>query len=226
MQRFCGLLALLLCPVVLFGCSALGSLASGMGFDMNDYEEEEIIAFYESDTEEAAAAMALVRKLLVNTPILTEFSGAKEGFAAYMDAVLNSLLGESYGRYTGNTVLLSRVAELYPGYEIHTFIPVSDFEAEMYTLFGGSWKISHQSGTLFTYLEKAEGYTCVTYPRECAVETEFISLLETEHTYRLTFRNHMGEVTSPDYLAIIIKREDSTLYFRSLAVKKALGESE
>jgi len=217
---------LLLLSCLLFGCSALSGLASGMGFDMNDYEEEEIIAFYESDTEEASTVMALVRKLLVNTPIMTEFSGAKEGFGAYMDAVLNSLLGESYGRYTGNMALLSKVAEQYPGYEIHTFIPVSDFETEMYTLFGGSWKISHRSGTLFTYLDKAEGYTCVTYPRERTVETEFVSLLETEHTYRLTFRNHMGEVTSPDYLAILIKRDDGTLYFRSLSKKEALGENE
>lgn len=215
---------LLLLAFVLSGCSALAGLAAGMGFDMNDYEEEEITAFYEAETPQADEAMALVRKLLVNTPIMTEFSGAKEGFGAYMDAVLNSLLNESYGRYTGNMTLLAEIAEQYPGYEIHTFIPVSDFEAEMYTLFGGSWKISHRSGTLFTYLEKAEGYTCVTYPRECTVETEFVSLLETEHTYRLTFRNHMGEVTSPDYLAIIIKRDDGTLYFRSISEKEPLGE--
>ena len=212
-------LAVLLLAVMLAlsGCSTWTTLMDTLGISSGKYDDEEIVAWYDEDSEIALTLKDMVRWLIIDSLYLKEFTGAQEGYDIYRDAVLNKMLCDYYGRYNGNRELLEKAEAAYPGYLLTSLIPVSDFESEWYALFGGSWKITHTDGELFAYLEKADGYTCTTYPRISEdVTTECISLLETEHTYRYTFRNIFGDEQSPKYMAILIKRSDGTMYFRSL----------
>ena len=209
--------------LALTGCSTWVNLMQTLGFDVGDYDGEEIVAWYEADSEEAKSFVGMIQMMLLSSPIMEEFSGASAAFDAYEDAVLNAMLCESFARYAGNTELMKGAASAYPELELTTLIPGADFESQFYKMFGGSWKIVHASGSLFTYLDRVNAYTAMTEPQFTIVSTEFISLIETENTYRLVFRNSVGDVTSPDYEALLIKREDGTVYIRSLAVKAAIS---
>ena len=213
-----GLLTLAL-ALFLTGCSTWVNLMSTLGFDTHNYADEEVVAWYEKDSEEAARFTAAVQKLILASPMMTAFSGGAAAYDAYEDAVLNAMICESFSRYTGNAELLAAAAEAYPERELLSLIPAADLESEFYTLFGGSWKLVHKSSSLFVYLDRVGAYTAITEPQFHDVSTEFVSLIETENTYRFVFRNRLGDTLSPDYEALLIKREDGTVYIRSLAVK-------
>lgn len=209
---------LMLCTFCgLTSCGAGEGLLARLGFDTHNYRGEKTLAVHDPDSEIAQSLASLMGSLSVNSPFLSPFSGAREAAQACRDAVLNQMLEQSYARYAGNTVLLAKAAEAYPQMQIHVLIPADDFEAVIYAQFGGSEKITNKNGTLFRYLEKIDAYTTAAGPLSSAVVTEVIRCEETERTYRLTFRNSLEETKSPQYFALLIKRDDGTFYIRELS---------
>ena len=136
------------------------------------------------------------------------------------DAVLYHMLRARYAQYAGNAALIDKAAAAYPQMQLTVVIPEREFEKEVYALFGGREKITNKSGKLFTYLEKANAYTTAVGTIDSEVVTTVVRLEETERTYRLYFVNTLGEITSPTYCALIIRRKDGTMYFSELAVKE------
>ncbi len=206
--------------LILSSCSAAESLMASLGFDTHNYSNEEITAEHDVDSDIALELADMAAMLALNTPQLQPFSKMSEALAAYRDAVLNYMLGSEYAKYSGNLSLLDAASRAYPQLAITTAIPASDFEAVMYRYFGGSDKITNQSGKYFTYLDKISAYTAVSGVITDTVKVTVTACVETKNTYRLTLYNTLGEVTSPQYTAMIIKRDDGTLYFKSLVENK------
>ncbi len=209
---------LLLLTVSILSLTACGEgLMATLGFDTHDYYGEKVTTIHENDGEIARSLAEMTRTLTVNSPILTPFSGAKEAADACRDAVLGQMLGEDYARYAGNPTLLAKAEEAYPGMQISVLIPADDFESVIYSVFGGSEKITNKSGDLFLYLDRVRAYTTALPPVESEVVTTVLSCEETARTYRIRFVNTLGGVMSPTYFALLIKREDGSLYFASLS---------
>lgn len=213
------LLFVLLWQVLLFSSCTEGLMAR-LGFDTHDYRGEKVLLTHPADSELATELAGMTRTLTVASPILTPFSGTKEAATVCRDAVLNHMLGESFARYAGNAELLAKAEEAYPHMQLTVLIPAGDFEKVIYATFGGREKIANKSGKLFTYLEKADAYTTAAAPLQSEVITRVVRLEETERTYRLYFVNTLGEITSPTYCALIIRREDGSMYFSELTVKE------
>lgn len=222
MRRFVFRTALLFVLIVqMLALTACGEgLMSRLGFDTHDYKGESVIRTYSAESEIAAELVAMTRALTVVSPILTPFSGTKEASEVCRDAVLSYMLRESYAQYAGNAVLLEKAAEAYPQMQLTVLIPAGDFEKVIYATFGGRERITNGDGELFTYLEKADAYTTAAPVLHSEIETTVLRLEETERTYRLYFTNTLGEITSPTYCALIIRREDGTMYFSELTVKE------
>ncbi len=214
------LFVLLLQTVLLTSCAAGERLMARLGFDTHDYRGESVIRTHAADSEIAVTLAEMTRSLTVSSPILTPFSGTKEAAEVCRDAVLRHMLLENYAQYAGNTVLLEKAAAAYPQMQLTVLIPVGDFEKVVYATFGGREKITNGDGELFTYLEKADAYTTAAPISDSEVEITVLRLEETERTYRLYFSSALGEITSPTYCALIIRREDGTMYFSELTVKK------
>ncbi len=215
-----GLLFILLVQMLaLASCAAGERLMARLGFDMHDYRGESVIRTHAADSEIAVSLADMTRTLTVSSPILTPFSGTKEASEVCRDAVLYRMLSEGYAQYAGNTELLAKAAAAYPQMQLTVVIPERDFEKEVYAVFGGREKITNKDGDLFTYLEKAKVYTTAVGTVENEVVTTVVRLEETERTYRLYFVNTLGEITSPTYCALIIRREDGTMYFSELSEK-------
>lgn len=209
---------LLLLTVCMLSLTACGEgLMATLGFDTHDYYGEKVLTVHEADGEIARSLAEMTRTLTVTSPILTPFRGAKEAADACRDAVLGQMLGENYARYAGNPALLKKAEEAYPGMQISILIPADDFESVIYATFGGSEKIINKTGDLFVYLDRVRAYTTALPPVESDVEITVLSCEETARTYRLRFYNTLGDVTSPTYFALLIKREDGSLYFASLS---------
>ncbi len=202
----------------------LSSCAEGimmrLGFDTHDYRGESVIRTYQADSEIAIELSEMTRALTVLSPLLTPFSGTKEASDVCRDAVLSYMLRESYAQYAGNAALLEKAAEAYPQMQLTVLIPAADFEKVIYATFGGRERITNGDGELFTYLEKVDAYTTAAPVLHSEVVTTVLRLEETERTYRLYFQNTLGEITSPTYCALIICREDGTMYFSELTVKE------
>lgn len=211
---------MLVALMMLSSCSAAESFMSSLGFDMHDYSGEAVTAEHTADSDISLRLADMVQMLLLNTPYLEPFSKMSEALDIYRDAVLNYMLGEEYAKYSGNLTLLDSAAREYPQLVITTAIPVSDFEAVMYRCFGGSDKVTNRDGKYFTYLDKISAYTAVSGVITSSVEVTVTECVETKNTYRLTFYNTLGSSVSPEYTAMIIKREDGTLYFKSLTEKQ------
>ena len=201
---------------VLTSCNAAEGVMSRLGFDTHNYRGEKTLATHMPDSEVARELAAMMNALSVHSPYLTPFSGAKEAAQVCRDAVLNRMLSENYARYAGNTLLLAKAAQAYPQMQISVLIPADDFESIVYASFGGSEKITNKDGDMFRYLDKIDAYTTAASPQRGEVVTTVTFCEETERTYRLRFRNSLGDVISPEYFALIIRREDGSLYIRSL----------
>ena len=126
---------------------------------------------------------------------------------------------ENYGKYTGDIEKLDAAVAAYPRMQITNFIPAREFEETVYSVFGGTRKVTNESGRLFVYLDKVTGYTSVTILDTKPVDVSVKSLTETENTYRMRFSCSSESVTSPEYDAIFIKRDDGTVYFYSVSEK-------
>ena len=210
------ILALSLCAAVLSSCSLSDTFLTLLGFDTYDYEGEEVIGYPDIDGDEVSSLCEMIKILSVNTPFLPEFDNAADAVSVCRDSILNYMLCTSFSKYSGNPELIQETKKEYPTLQIISVIPCEDFENCVYTYFGGNVKLSHKSSELFRYLEKDDAYTAVSVPIESSVVTNVISCEKTERTYRLRFTNTLGDITSPEYYAFIIRREDGSCYFKSL----------
>ncbi len=213
----CLALLLALCMLTLSSCGE--GLMAQLGFDTHDYEGEAVLESHAPKTPISAELSALVSRLLLVAPALTPFTGAKEGAELYRDAILLSMLRESYARYAGNKALIQEAETAYPGRQIQILIPAEDFESVVYEIFGGSEKAVNKSGEIFAYLDRVRAYTTPLSTLTGRVAVCPVRIEETERTYRLYFYNTEGDARSPLYYALIIKREDGSLYIAKLEEK-------
>lgn len=212
----------------------VGSLTScglldRLGFDTYDYMSETVTQTHDagSDTDVLLELENLLQILVTDSPVLTTFDNMGTAIDAYRDAVLEYLLTSDYAKYSGNTTLIERAMKEYPEYQITQVIPETEFEATMYRCFGGDVMISHENGNKFRYLPDVGVYIPMMATMDSGLCADITSLAETEKTYRVRFKvksepEEDGTVTeSAEYFALVIKREDGTLY-----VKKLLPGSE
>lgn len=180
------------------------------------YAEEVVVRDVFTESEVADSLCEMMRMLTVNSPIMPEFEGIGEAMEQCRDSVLYYMLTKNYGKYTGDIERLDAAVAEYPQMQIMSLIPAREFEETVYTAFGGTRKISNESGRLFVYLDKIAAYTSVTMLDEDPIEVNVLKLSETENTYRMRFRCSADEITSPEYQAIFVKRDDNTVYFHSV----------
>ncbi len=200
---------------ILSGMLSSCTLLDNLGFDTYDYMGESVTATYDGESETAAMLLPLIDILITDSINLPLFDNMGDAIGLYRDAVLRHMLETEYARYSGNTALIEKASAVYPELQITQIIPADDFEATMYQYFGGNVKLNHESGEVFTYLKKVEGYICDMIPKATGITPEILSVDETEKTYRIRFRC-VAEDAEETYHALIIKREDGTLYFKRL----------
>jgi hypothetical protein len=221
-RALCSLLsALVLSSALCLSLSSCGwwdSFTSAMGFDTRDYSKEETVASRLGDEALEKELSACVAMLTMNEPRLAEFSSSSEAMKKCRDSVLNRMLDTDFARYTGDIELLDRASEEYPQIMINNLIPSADFDRTFYRVFGGAAKITRQSGEYFSYLEKLEAYTALAGPISPEFEVHYEKLDETENTYRITLYVTVDKKDSPRYDALMIKRDDGTVYFRSVSL--------
>ncbi len=198
-------------------CAVLDKFNSLIGLDTYDYMGEEIVGYLEEGSEEWTEVEEMLHMLAIDGVNLPEFDGAGEAHEAYRESLLNYMLNKSYSMYAGNPDTIDKIRKIYPEYEVIAAIPKNDFESAMYRYFGGSSKITHKSTTLFNYLTRAESYVPASSPIG-GVELKLISAAVTERSYRASFTVTVGDAVK-EYFALIIRREDNTLFFRTLIEK-------
>ncbi|MBR5446430.1 MAG: hypothetical protein IKV57_09905 [Clostridia bacterium] len=197
----------------LCSCNAVAGIVDRLGFDTYDYMSETVHTTHAPDSDTAVELSKMIRIL---TPTLTEFDSMREAISAYRDTVLTYMLESEYARYSGNVALIEEAVKAYPEYQVTQIIPASDFESTMYRYFGGTVKISHKDGYRFRYLKKVEAYISPTVPAQNTDKVDILTVAETDKTYQVTFTVTEGDIVSPEYFVLIIKREDGTLYFKEL----------
>lgn len=211
-------LAALILSQALFlsSCGKWNDLMNSMGFDVRDYSAESVTAEHDPNGEKAKELSGYVLMLTLDRPFLPEIDGSQDAIERCRDSLLNYMLVNNYSRYTGNIKLLDSAAEYYPYMKITDVIPSGEFEETFYRFFGGSVKISGRSGEYFMYLDKINAYTSLSVPQVKDICVDTLGLSETENTYRMRVTLTLGEVTSPAYDIVMIKREDKTVYFNSV----------
>lgn len=216
-MRRCSLAAFLLVFALLMtGCSAWESMMVSLGFDTRSYSDESVITSRLGDGELEAKLSDALRLLTMKEPYLAEFESSSEAIKKCRDSVLNYMLDVNFSRYSGDIAFLDEAAQEYPHIKITTLIPAAEFSQTYYRYFGGSTKITDESGEYFSYLDKLNAYTALSQPISPEFSVEFSRLDETENTYRAVLRVMVDGVLSPEYNVTMIKREDGTLYFRSV----------
>lgn len=205
---------------LLASCSFTENVMLSLGFDMRDYSSESVIATYDTNGAIADKIKEKISIMLYDSYLMQEFSTTKDAVKYYTDEILGYMLGLSYSRYTASGALAEEARKQYPHMMITVLIPASEFEYTVYSNFGGGEKITHKSGVRFTYLDKIQAYTCSSSLGAINCTVELLSLEETENTYRVKFVNKYGDEQSPVYFAMLIKRDDGTMYFKELREAK------
>lgn len=205
---------LLFCVFILTSCSVTDKL----GFDTYDYMSESVSVVHDVDDETALLIDDMLDVLLADKSVLPTFENMSDAIRDYRDAVLMYMLEDGYAKYSGNTELIEKAEKAYPEYTISQIIPASEFEATMYRYFGGNVKITHRDGDRFKYLPKVSAYISPAVTESDPPDTEITELCETDKTYRVRFKVCTSDVSAEneEYFALIIKREDGTLYFKKL----------
>ena len=209
------LIPVVLCIFVLSSCSLIDKL----GFDTYDYMGEKVTGTHDTNGECAEMIAGILDVLITDKTSLPTFDKMGDAINEYRDAVLMYMLKEGYAKYSGNTELIAKAEAAYPEYTISQIIPVSEFEATMYRYFGGNVKITHKDGERFKYLPKVSAYISPAVTESAELAPEITEIYETEKTYRVRFRvlsTTPGSASSEEYFALIIKRDDGTLYFKKL----------
>ena len=214
------ILLFVLCSVVLVSCMAGPNalwIRGLFGLDVNDYFSEAPLRQLQPDGTTATLLANTVSIIVSDNIHLTPFSGTSEAVRIYRDAILNDMLRDDYGRYTGNRQAIDNVSRSYPYLSAATLIAKDDFENVVFRYFGGT-SVSHKSGDAFSYLSRAGYYTSPVQARECAAEVNILELYETEHTYRMQFTLTANGETSNVYTAVFVKRSDGSCYWKALRV--------
>lgn len=198
--------------------AALLSLLSCNSATGGNYSVEEVTGVVLADSDTFAMLSEMLGMLTFDSAEIPEFDNMKDAIGLFRDSVLNYMSGTSYAKYAGNSALIEKVNEKYPGLNVIEVIPADDFESVMYRYFGGSVKITHAGGRIFRYLDAADAYIPVTAPINGGVDMTLKEVLETENTYRLTFTCSTDEF-AVDYYALVIKRDDGSCYFSALFKK-------
>lgn len=208
-------LCIMMVANVFYVCGCTDSLLDRLGFDTYDYHSESVLATHAPDSEIGKTLTGML-DILAGETDLPEFTGMNRAIDKYRDAILSYMLSTEYARYSGNRSLIEEASRAYPEYQITQLIPAREFEATMYRYFGGSVKITHKDTSRFRYLQKVDAYIAAVafVPVERTVDILWIE--ETDHTYRVCFTVQWQEAASPEYDALIVKREDGTLYFKEL----------
>lgn len=215
-----GTLALL----ILLTCTFLVSCVAGtnalwirglFGLDVGAYlaEPTEHTLSTEADTSKTLCDMVDI--LLAGSISIPTFRNTSQLLEHYRDALLNDMLRDNYTLYTGNAKILREVQRTDPFLMISTAIPAKDL-SNMVNRYFGSEVSTHKDGDVYGYLGRAEVYTTALHPWEATVDILVDRIEETAHTYRMFFRLTDGEEISEEYLACFVKRDDGSVYFRSL----------
>ena len=204
--------------LVVSGIIALVRPVMGLlGFDLNDYDGEQVELYLESDSREAKKVVDVLSMLLYSpTPTIYEFDGAREAADLYTDSVLSYMMSRNYSKYVCNIELLSRASDSYANYNFRTVVPASDFRSEIYRAFGGDYAVHEKSGEAFAYHEKIDSFSLVGTPYEKRAEIVVSSFGVSEHTYKMTFSIASENGVSEEYIALCIPREDGTVYIKSI----------
>lgn len=215
------LLLLLPALMVLFtSCALLDQL----GFDTYDYMSEPVQRSVPTDGEESAELEALLGILITDSEQLPTFERMGDAIREYRDAVLTWMLKSSYTKYSGNTALIHKAEQAYPEYHITQIIPEGEFEATMYRCFGGDVKITHKNGERFFYLPKVNAYISPVMPEDSGLRARIVSIDETNRTWRVRFQvlpeDGEADRDTVTYFALVIKREDGTLYIKKLLTEE------
>jgi len=222
LKPICRFLRTLTVLLLLTGAMTSCGLLDKLGFDTYDYMSEAVIQTHDADGETAAVIEDLLMVLVTDSQILTTFDNMADAIPAYRDAVLEYLLASDYAKYSGNTKLIQRAMDKYPEYQITQVIPELEFESMMYRCFGGDVMITHKDGNKFRYLPGVGVYIPMLSFADSGYTADITSLAETEKTYRVRFKvksepDENGKITeSEEYFALVIKREDETLYIKKL----------
>ena len=212
------LIALSAAAAMLVSCSgaAYETIMTWLGFDMKDYESEQMVRRVSEDENAYAEITRIIGILTLDNAAITPFESPRGASSGNRDAILNYMLGTGYAAYSGNSELLADAVEEYPQYNITTLIPEKDYESAVYRNFGGDESVTHESGVRYTYLPRVHAYTTTGQPLTVTVTLTVDSCVETEHTYRdgFTLTDESGE--SRSYNSMFMKREDETIYMRFL----------
>ena len=211
-RRILFLFPLLCMTVLLTGCRLMDKL----GFDTYDYMSESVLCTHEADSETAVMLEEFLGIIITDSSVLATFENMNEAIDLYRDAVLTNMLDEGYSKYSGNTALIEKAASEYPEYNITQLIPEREFEATMYRCFGGNVMISHKDSARFKYLPKIGAYISPVMPVTGELYADVTGISETDLTYRVRFRVVGEGIESDEYFALVIKREDGTLYIKKL----------
>lgn len=190
-----------------------------LGFDTYDYMSEKTIRVVNPNSETAEELEKLLNVLITDSPSLVLFENASDAIRNYRDAVLEYMLKTDYAKYSGNRALIEKANAKYPEYQISQIIPESEFEATMYRYFGGSVKISHMDGGKFKYLPDIGAYISMIDSPDFGYYADISGIDETQKTYRVKFTvksDTDNDIKSERYFALIIKRDDGTLYIKKL----------
>ncbi len=223
--KLCRITAILLLLGTLTSCGLLDRL----GFDTYDYMSESVTKTHDASGETAEMLEELLMILVTDSSVLPTFGNMAEAITNYRDAVLEHLLANNYAKYSGNAKLIERAMKEYPEYQITQVIPELEFEAMMYRCFGGDVMISHEDGNKFRYLPGAAVYIPMLAIADPGYTADVTSLAETEKTYRVRFKvtsepdENGNTVVSEEYFALVIKREDGTLYIKKLLHGSEVG---
>ncbi len=207
---------LVFCILNMLICSSC-SITDKLGFDTYDYMGESVTSVHDINDEDALAISEMLEVLVSDTAELTTFDNMSDAIRDYRDAVLMYMLRNGYAKYSGNTELIEKAEREYPEYTVAQIIPATEFESVMYRYFGGNVKITHRDGERFKYLSKVGAYISPAVAENELPKTEITALSETDKTYRVRFKVITSETDeAKEYFALVIKRDDGTLYFKKL----------
>lgn len=216
--------ALFLAFLCLTSCLTACQLMDKLGFDTYDYMSEKVVVTHAADSETAEVLESFLQILITDSPYLATFENMSDAIRLYRDAVLTYMLDTGYAKYSGNTELLAKAEQEYPEYNITQIIPESEFEATMYRCFGGNVMLTHRDGERFKYLSKVGAYISPVTPTSSGLTADITALSETDKTYRVHFKVVGDDISSEEYFALVIKREDGTLYIKKLMEGSAIKD--
>lgn len=207
-------LLLLLLSIFLVSCVAGSNplwVRGIFGMDFANYRSEEPLTVHTADSEVADKLCEMVEILTLGDLELEPFSSTSQAVRLYRDAILNDMLRDNYLVYGGYGASLSNGGAA-SGPVHSTAIPREDFENAVYRYFGGT-TVRHRDGDIFRYLRQEGAYTAPVQARDPNARILVEQIVETEHTYRLSFRLVSGAEVSDPYFAVFVKRDDSSCYF-------------